>query len=423
MKEDNGVSLEVSVRNFQALENVDLVIKGFTVVTGASNTGKSSLIRAISFCLYGDQGETYIRRGKEYAECSVTHTFPLSNKKIRYRKVSQSSTKEGFCTEFEIDGVVHTKLGRSRSISIETGFEPVSTTYESHKLNLSLQHEGLFLISSQGSTVAEVLQCVGRVNILTEASGYVKVDHSQETLKKKACLTLVEECQKRFQALASVPEISRSFSEVDSSFEKMVGVRKKNNKLLNLLQEFLGIKVVSLPKALTLFSPLTDLKILPLLRELQSIKLFTLPTHKGAKDFVDVEDRLKNILLLRELEKLQSSVLHCTVVPPDSMKSPFVSLVSDKKIPLLVELSNLQAFLSSHSTKNLKPLEESFRQTSLGEIPLYQELCMLQESLIDIQTRLIEAKESITKVEELKREMEVELGNCPTCGRSFDNVE
>jgi DNA repair exonuclease SbcCD ATPase subunit len=105
------------------------------------------------------------------------------------------------------------------------------------------------------------------------------------------------------------------------------------------------------------------------------------------------------------------------------MKSPFVSLVSDKKIPLLVELSNLQAFLSSHSTKNLKPLEESFRQTSLGEIPLYQELCMLQESLIDIQTRLIEAKESITKVEELKREMEVELGNCPTCGRSFDNVE
>jgi predicted ATPase len=57
VKEDNGVSLEVSVRNFQALENVDLVIKGFTVVTGASNTGKSSLIRAISFCLYGDQGE------------------------------------------------------------------------------------------------------------------------------------------------------------------------------------------------------------------------------------------------------------------------------------------------------------------------------------------------------------------------------
>jgi len=56
--------MRVRVEDFQSLQSVDFTATGLTVITGASNIGKTALIRAIEGALFGKPGDYYIKHGE-----------------------------------------------------------------------------------------------------------------------------------------------------------------------------------------------------------------------------------------------------------------------------------------------------------------------------------------------------------------------
>lgn len=62
--------VSVSIDSFQSIDRLDFGISGFTTVTGPSNIGKSSIVRAISSAILNKSVVGSVRKGKKF--CTVT---------------------------------------------------------------------------------------------------------------------------------------------------------------------------------------------------------------------------------------------------------------------------------------------------------------------------------------------------------------
>ncbi|HAA42512.1 MAG TPA: chromosome segregation protein SMC, partial [Ruminiclostridium sp.] len=64
---------EIIIENFQSHKNTKITFKdGLNVIIGASDHGKSAIIRAIKWVLYNEpRGSDYIRQGANYARVTL----------------------------------------------------------------------------------------------------------------------------------------------------------------------------------------------------------------------------------------------------------------------------------------------------------------------------------------------------------------
>lgn len=61
---------KIEIKNYQALKDVKLELQnGITIITGRTNQGKSSIIRAIDAALFNNLDDNNIKSGEE--TCSV----------------------------------------------------------------------------------------------------------------------------------------------------------------------------------------------------------------------------------------------------------------------------------------------------------------------------------------------------------------
>ena len=57
--------VRIHVKNFQSIADANLVVDRFTVITGANNSGKTALIRAVQGVFANSSGDAYVRHGTE----------------------------------------------------------------------------------------------------------------------------------------------------------------------------------------------------------------------------------------------------------------------------------------------------------------------------------------------------------------------
>ena len=150
----------VRVRNFQSLRDVDLALGKLTVVVGASNSGKSALLRAIRTVARNAASPAFVTQGERAAHVEVwlgPHAVTLERGKSlsTYRIL-----RDG-------DDDVFTKCGTQVPPQVEQVLG--MTEIDGDWLNFATQFDKPFLLDAPATSVAKTLGDLTNIDILYEA--------------------------------------------------------------------------------------------------------------------------------------------------------------------------------------------------------------------------------------------------------------
>ncbi|MDY0234486.1 MAG: AAA family ATPase [Gudongella sp.] len=215
---------ELIINNFQSHKYSELHFgQDLNVIIGPSDSGKTSIIRALKWVLYNEpSGDFFIREG----ENEVSVTIKLSDNTVlkRYRTKSKNGyqliTSDGIESVFE-------GIGTSvpQEIIDKTGISKMLLDGDhSNAINLGEQLEGPFLLSEKTSTRANAIGRLVGVDILDEAL--------REVLKDIRNLNTTKNLKE-----VSIEELNKSIKEYD--FVDELKIKYKATKfLLNKLKEY-----------------------------------------------------------------------------------------------------------------------------------------------------------------------------------------
>lgn len=155
------MTVKIRVRDFQSIEDAEIEVSGLTVITGANNTGKSAMLRAVHGAFTNARGTKYVRHGKD--QCRVDVTFGDGR--------SLSWEKGEKVNRYTVDGKVLDKVGSGVPIEVETlGVVPITAAGREVWPQFAQQFTGqVFLLDQPGSVLAESVADVTRVGVLNDA--------------------------------------------------------------------------------------------------------------------------------------------------------------------------------------------------------------------------------------------------------------
>ena len=190
--------VHVHVSNFQSIRDADVVVDGFTVITGQNNTGKTALMRAIKGVFQNTPGTAFIREGE--TNCSVTVDF--GDRKVTWYKGTGKRDRP----TYTIDGGEPMHPGQGVPSEVEAlGVMPIQAGGQEVWPTIASQFTGqLFLLDKPGSAVAEAVADVERVGQLNRALSKAESDRRQAatTLRvRQGDLQKLEDLEKGYSGL------------------------------------------------------------------------------------------------------------------------------------------------------------------------------------------------------------------------------
>ncbi len=152
--------MKVTVENFQSIKKAEIEVEGFTVITGANNSGKTALMRAIKGAFQNTPGTAFVRHGED--RCRVEVEFEDGS--FAWEKGKGKPT-------YEIDGKV---INPGKTVPDEVsalGVRPIKAGPAGDVWpQIAPQFTGqVFLVDKQGSALAEAVADVERVGKLNRA--------------------------------------------------------------------------------------------------------------------------------------------------------------------------------------------------------------------------------------------------------------
>jgi DNA repair ATPase RecN len=231
------VLTNVEVENFQSLKKLSLQLGWFTVVTGATGSGKSAVFRAVRLLAFNARGNSYISRGAK--SCKVASGDQeqgwaagiergAARGKDAYRvsrMVNHPTQPDGYLDEPETD--VYTKLG---------GEVPPDVTHllSLSEINFAAQFDRPFLLDSSGGEIARVLGKLTNVTLLFDAAREAERRRREvmgDLKRAEANLVSLTEQAQRFRGMR---ERQAAVSEAESALERVHGLTARIERLRTL---------------------------------------------------------------------------------------------------------------------------------------------------------------------------------------------
>lgn len=204
---------QLSVRNFQSLRNVDMELGSFTVIVGASSSGKSALMRAFRAVSSNVRGTNVITRGQKQMAISVrtdSHLVTLERSEATgtYRLADGSQE------------LAFTKLngGVPDAITSALRIEPVPSNGSS--INFASQFDKPYLLDESGAVIARELGELTNVRAIFEAV------RSANRIRNNAASTLrtreedLKQLKTRMSEFSGLPERLKLVAEVTEEQER-----------------------------------------------------------------------------------------------------------------------------------------------------------------------------------------------------------
>ena len=162
---------KVHIKNFQSHSNSVIEFEnGMNAIIGESGQGKTSILRAIKWCLYNEpKGKEFIRTGEK--DCTVTIEFSDGSSITRHRTVTSS----GYYKVKDCNGNIQEYKGFGNDMPVEilnehNMPEVFLSKDKKCKLNFAEQLEGPFLIGESSSVKASAIGRLTGVQVLDLAS-------------------------------------------------------------------------------------------------------------------------------------------------------------------------------------------------------------------------------------------------------------
>lgn len=251
------------IMNFQSIEKLELRFKGFTIIRGRSNIGKSAGLRAIQSLLFNDFDiKDYPRKlRKPSAEVSVEFGFHVSEDIEDENKIKLIYDKNRVIYQFDgkdyVGKLAAIDMIKEKVESIGFKYVELKTAYKNFKGNVkdqterlayTNQHDGMYLVGNKSSEIEKVFNFLFDTYNISIAIVRVKEDIA--TLSNDYTEIVQSISSKKISKvfLQKEMEILENVYNIKCIREKLYLDNMKNNstKLLDNLTESLNISTKKL---------------------------------------------------------------------------------------------------------------------------------------------------------------------------------
>lgn len=274
----------IKIKNYRSIKDLELQLKpGINIISGNTDSGKSTLVRALRDLFYHTTGSDHVTHGEENAEVIVDlgdHTVCWTKGETvnRYELISDNI--------MEWDGV-----GRSVPETVEQFLNIVPLNLKSTKMypNVQSQVDPPFIVSGRPSENAEVLSRV---------SG---IDRIQKALQR-AATALRRKKRTYTKTIDGIQDITQSISSL--GFLKNIDITALEQQLDDLEQisemyyKIAGIKI----RQESLQEQVQDIKVAKKAYEkyvewdLEQEEKEIMEKHSKLKELVNLQDRYDYLL-------------------------------------------------------------------------------------------------------------------------------
>lgn len=203
----------------------------FTCIVGATNSGKSSLARALTFLFYGDWIDDYISHGTK--ETTVIASFDTGISITRIKGAKENTlilTKGEEVHRFE-------KIGRALPAEFYQILQlsPVLLdTDQELYLNIANQDEPYFLLAETGPTKTKLLGKLAGLHVADAAMRSLSTDRKNLSSEKQYIKELLEQSENQAVQYANLPKYTAIAENAQTLLEMVQATSSRLTRLLEL---------------------------------------------------------------------------------------------------------------------------------------------------------------------------------------------
>lgn len=153
--------IQVKIQSFQSIDELKFEIDGFTCITGATNIGKSAIIRAVSGSILNRPVGTHVRRGQKF--CTVE--MESGRWGFKWEKGARAGRYWVAGSDKPLDGI---GMGQTH-VTEDIGFRSVKVGDKTIHPWYAAQLFPLFLLDQTGPAVTDFISDISRLKVLQDA--------------------------------------------------------------------------------------------------------------------------------------------------------------------------------------------------------------------------------------------------------------
>ncbi|AUS09068.1 hypothetical protein C1X05_09555 [Laceyella sacchari] len=227
------------IENFQSHQHTTIDFSdGLNVFVGASDSGKSAILRAIRWVLFNvPRGSDYIRSGAK--ECRVSLTFADGTEVVRVRSTSvnryllrkpgeEEQVFEGFGNMVP------------QEIVDAHGIEPIKLDQKELYVHFGTQLESPFLLFESNQNKAKTIGRISGAHLIDYALKKASADRQQINAQIKQLEQSRDEIKEKLQPYENIAELEEQVSLAEEAFSKATELKALCERLRKA-QEQLGL--------------------------------------------------------------------------------------------------------------------------------------------------------------------------------------
>jgi DNA repair ATPase RecN len=221
------VLTHIEIENFQSLRQVSIGLGRFTVVTGATGSGKSAVIRAARHLAFNARGTGYITRGAK--SCKVTVGGQDGDGWAV--RLERGAGRGKDCYRLHRGPVLRENPGEVFAKLAGGVPEQVTDALQLSELNFAAQFDRPFLLDSSGGEAARVLGKLTNVTLLFEAARECsrrRLEVMGDLKRAEAELARLTEEAQRFRGMRGRQE---AVSEAEEALERVQDTEARLGRL------------------------------------------------------------------------------------------------------------------------------------------------------------------------------------------------
>lgn len=432
--------ITVDIKDFQSLKKAYIELTpGITVITGATNNGKSAIIRAIDSALFNLGDDAMVRGGQRYYGIKISngsHTMLMARDNV--------GKNEKTAYQFD-DGTVQKKVGRGQLEEVSRMFnirEVKMNNGTKMKINFWYQNDKPFLMDKTAGQLYEFLSlssCDNYARVLKSLGSDVRSINSD-------IITLTTEINTYKSLINDKKDFISKNDGFDSVYQEAIDVDAKGDLLSNVesLLDDVDISNNSIKKLSSLKSGL-DIKISTI--DIDSVsalyqEIISLDSNVSSLcellDYIDsIDDKISH--LDNERKELKSNVSMC-----DTSIKDFSIIINDAEcLHSKIDTVSKALFNVEESIKSMCIVDDRLSSindgmcTSIDDISkevnilegIFSQLQVFEDCLRDLDRDKVVFDSYVSKVDEVKNKLSVsdvefeqlkkDIGYCPYCRREF----